>query len=97
MAALTPQKVVAIPVTYRRRCYGAAVEAALVHSSKPNGPPGAPRLQELLTQLDADGHDTVALREELGHLLDAVGMGLTAFAKWPPIGLWAEQIATDRE
>jgi hypothetical protein len=33
-----------------------------------------PRLQELLCQLDADGHDTSAFRRELRELLDAAGI-----------------------
>jgi hypothetical protein len=63
------------------------VEAALAHVTLHQAsPPTARRLQELLSQLDADGHDTAALRHELGQLLDAVGMGLPALrTDTPPL------------
>jgi hypothetical protein len=58
-----------------RRCYGAAVEQA-VSASDTRGDFGghAPRLTELMTQLDADGHDTALLRLELSQLVDEIGM-----------------------
>jgi len=60
-----------------RRCYGAAVEAALAPiRHDPAAHPSAPRLQELLSQLDADGHDTTALRQELEELLEVLGLAL---------------------
>jgi len=34
----------------------------------------APRLTELMTQLDADGHNTTQLRLELESLIDELGM-----------------------
>ncbi len=59
-----------VPGSRMRRCYGAAVEAALVELFiDPSNPPSAPRLRELMSQLDADGHNTVALRQELEDLL----------------------------
>ena len=62
----------------RRRCYGAAVEAALFDRPSHDGRAGtplAPRLLELLSQLDADGHDTKKLRTELRELLEAADFG----------------------
>jgi len=63
-----------VPGSTRRRCYGAAVEAALddVLFGQSN-PSSAPRLRELLSQLDADGHDTAALRMELDALMASSG------------------------
>jgi hypothetical protein len=59
-----------VPGSRHRRCYGAAVEAALAETLlDPSGQRSAPRLRELMSQLDADGHNTVALRKELGDLL----------------------------
>ena len=40
--------------------------------------------EPIAVKLDADGHDTTALRKELRHLLDAVGVGQMALAQWPP-------------
>ena len=85
MSSSRSQDAEAIPSGGRRRCYGAAVEAALAHVKLHRAvPPTAPRLQELLSQLDADGHETAALRDELGQLLDAAGMGLPALRTDPP-------------
>lgn len=58
-----------------RRCYGQAVEEA-VTASESHGEQvaRAPRLTELMTQLDADGHNTTQLRLELEGLLDELGM-----------------------
>ena len=87
-----------VPAGGRRRCYGAAVEAALAQVTLYPAPPStAPRLQELLSQLDADGHDTAALREELEQLLVAVGMGLPELRTDIPPLLPAPQITADRE
>lgn len=71
---ISPQFDVALP-SRQRRCYGAAVEAALapVHSDLATQL-RAPRLKELLSQLDADGHDTDALRRELALILLYVGL-----------------------
>ena len=55
-----------------RRCYGQAVEEAMLDVGASGG--RAPRLTELMTQLDADGHDTARLRTELESLVDALGM-----------------------
>jgi hypothetical protein len=55
-----------------RRCYGQAVEEAMRHVA--GSGERAPRLTELMTQLDADGHDTTRLRTELESLVDALGM-----------------------
>ena len=78
MNTFTSPKVEAVPSSCRR-CYGAAVEAALAPIRyDPAARPSAPRLQELLSQLDADGHDTTALRQELEQLLDVVGLALPA-------------------
>ena len=76
----------ALPSSFRRRCYGAAVEAALAPiRSDRTARPSAPRLQELMSQLDADGHNTAALREELSQLLDAVAIALPGFhTRLPP-------------
>ncbi len=60
-----------------RRCYGAAVEAAIVGavvSEDADWKPRAPRLHELLSQLDADGHDTRQFRAELSQLLSAFAL-----------------------
>jgi len=87
MGTMSPQQIQETPAKRRQQCYGSAVEVALAGVSlhgEPDAPLGAPRLQELLSQLDADGHDTAALRKELGHLLDAVGVGRMALAQWPP-------------
>ncbi len=62
---------------HRRRCYGAAVESALLGRPAREvrvGEPHAPRLLELLSQLDADGHDTEKLRTELWGLLETVAL-----------------------
>lgn len=58
-----------------RRCYGQAVEQA-VTAAESHGELAhrAPRLTELMTQLDADGHNTTQLRLELEGLLDELGM-----------------------
>ena len=93
MSSLRSQEADTLPSGRRRRCYGAAVEAALAHVTLHQAsPPTARRLQELLSQLDADGHDTAALRDELGQLLDAAGMGLPALRTEPPPVLPAPQI-----
>lgn len=64
------QKAVLVPGSTHRRCYGAAVEAALADVLKdPGERRSAPRLRELMSQLDADGHNTTALRRELAQLL----------------------------
>jgi hypothetical protein len=84
----------------RRRCYGAAVEEALAPSIEQHANatgPSAPRLRELLSQLDADGHETGALREELEWLLEALGMELPAFSWLRPPPLRADQLGTSRE
>ena len=58
-----------------RRCYGQAVEQAVTAAeSHGEAPHRAPRLTELMTQLDADGHNTTQLRIELEGLLDELGM-----------------------
>jgi hypothetical protein len=58
-----------------RRCYGQAVEAAVTAAeSHGEQAPRAPRLTELMTQLDADGHNTTQLRIELEGLIDELGM-----------------------
>jgi hypothetical protein len=58
-----------------RRCYGQAVEEAVTAAeSHGEQPHRAPRLTELMTQLDADGHNTTQLRLELEGLLDELGM-----------------------
>ena len=58
-----------------RRCYGAAVELAVSEAGARGDFSGhAPRLTELMTQLDADGHDTAQLRMELSRLVDEIGM-----------------------
>lgn len=58
-----------------RRCYGQVVEQA-VTAAESHGEQAhrAPRLTELMTQLDADGHNTTQLRLELEGLLDELGM-----------------------
>jgi hypothetical protein len=84
----------------RRRCYGAAVEEALapcIEQYRNATRPNAPRLRELLSQLDADGHETGALREELGWLLEALGMELPAFHWLRPPELQAEQFGANCE
>lgn len=61
--------------TRGRRCYGQAVEEAVtVAESRGEQAHRAPRLTELMTQLDADGHNTTQLRLELEHLIDELGM-----------------------
>lgn len=58
-----------------RRCYGQAVEQAVTESqSRGEFTSRAPRLTELMTQLDADGHNTTQLRIELESLVDEIGM-----------------------
>lgn len=58
-----------------RRCYGHAVEQAVTESrTRGEFTTRAPRLTELMTQLDADGHDTTQLRHELEGLVDEIGM-----------------------
>lgn len=58
-----------------RRCYGQAVEQAVTRSqSHGEFTTRAPRLTELMTQLDADGHNTTQLRIELEGLIDEIGM-----------------------
>ena len=58
-----------------RRCYGRAVEHALDEYAAVGDFAGrAPRLTELMTQLDADGHDTTLLRAELGSLVDELAV-----------------------
>ena len=58
-----------------RRCYGQAVEQAMTEVEFTREVRGrAPRLTELMTQLDADGHDTTHLRRELEGLIDQLGM-----------------------
>ena len=58
-----------------RRCYGEAVEQAITEIHVQGAPRSvAPRLTELMTQLDADGHDTTSLRIELEALIDTVSM-----------------------
>lgn len=67
---LPPPTSALVPGSRHRRCYGAAVEAAVVDILiNPSIPPTAPRLRELLSQLDADGHDIIALRIELDELV----------------------------
>jgi len=100
VSTFTSPKVEAIPSSCRRRCYGAAVEAALAPIRyDPAASPSAPRLQELLSQLDADGHDTTALRQELGQLLDVVGLVLPARNARTPLLLVLRtlQISADHE
>lgn len=59
-----------VPGSELRRCYGAAVEAALAEALfAQSNPLSAPRLRELMSQLDADGHNTVAMRTELDELV----------------------------
>ncbi len=59
----------------RRRCYGEAVEQAVTEvDARGDLSSVAPRLTELMTQLDADGHNTTHLRIELEALIDACGM-----------------------
>ena len=87
MGTMSPQQIQETPAKRRQQCYGSAVEVALAGlflRDDPEIPPRAPRLHELLSQLDADGHDTAALRQELRRLLDAVGVGQMALAQWPP-------------
>jgi hypothetical protein len=58
-----------------RRCYGQAVEQAITEAETHGETTAiAPRLTELMTQLDADGHNTTQLRLELEALIDALGM-----------------------
>ena len=58
-----------------RRCYGHAVEQAVTESqTRGEFTSRAPRLNELMTQLDADGHNTTQLRLELEGLIDEIGM-----------------------
>ena len=58
-----------------RRCYGHAVEQAVTESqTRGEFTSRAPRLNELMTQLDADGHNTTQLRLELEGLVDEIGM-----------------------
>lgn len=58
-----------------RRCYGQAVEAAVTKTeTRGELTTRAPRLTELMTQLDADGHNTTQLRIELEGLIDEIGM-----------------------
>lgn len=58
-----------------RRCYGHAVEQAVTESqTRGEFTTRAPRLVELMTQLDADGHNTTQLRLELEGVLDEIGM-----------------------
>lgn len=67
---LPPPTTALVPGSRHRRCYGAAVEAAVADVLiNPSNPPTAPRLHELLSQLDADGHNIVALRIELDELV----------------------------
>jgi hypothetical protein len=59
-----------------RRCYGQAIEEAMTEvASRGEWAGHAPRLTELMTQLDADGHNTTQLRIELEALVDEVAMG----------------------
>lgn len=58
-----------------RRCYGHAVEQAVTEAqARGEFTNRAPRLNELMTQLDADGHNTTQLRLELEGVLDEIGM-----------------------
>ncbi len=58
-----------------RRCYGHAVEQAVTESqTRGEFTSRAPRLNELMTQLDADGHNTTQLRLELEGLIDEIGI-----------------------
>jgi len=58
-----------------RRCYGEAVEQAITEAEVRGDLSGlAPRLTELMMQLDADGHNTTQLRLELEKLIDEIGM-----------------------
>lgn len=58
-----------------RRCYGQVVEQAVTSGELRGDWSGrAPRLTELMTQLDADGHNTTQLRIELESLVDEIGM-----------------------
>ncbi len=89
-----------IPSALRRRCYGAAVEEALAPFTEQDANanrPSAPRLRELLSQLDADGHETGALREELEWLLETLGMELPAFRWLRPPELQAGQFDANSE
>ena len=86
VSSFTWPKVEGIPAGARRRCYGAAVEAALASVRyDPGARPSAPRLQELLSQLDADGHDTTAFRQELEQILDVMGLILPARSGKTPL------------
>jgi len=63
------------PTNRARRCYGHAVEQAVTEAESHGELSGiAPRLTELMTQLDADGHNTTQLRLELESLVDELGM-----------------------
>ena len=58
-----------------RRCYGEAVEQAITEAEVRGDLSGlAPRLTELMMQLDADGHNTTQLRLELEKLIDEIGL-----------------------
>lgn len=84
----------------RRRCYGAAVEEALAPYIEQHANaigPSAPRLRELLSQLDADGHETGALREELEWLLEALGSELPGFCWLRPPEFRGEQFGALRK
>ena len=63
------------PANRARRCYGHAIEQAVTEAESHGELSGiAPRLTELMTQLDADGHNTTQLRLELESLVDELGM-----------------------
>ena len=58
-----------------RRCYGQAIEEAMTEVATRGEWAGhAPRLTELMTQLEADGHNTTQLRIELEALIDELAM-----------------------
>ena len=58
-----------------RRCYGQVVEQAMTEAEARGDLSGrAPRLTELMMQLDADGHNTTQLRLELEKLIDEIGL-----------------------
>jgi hypothetical protein len=50
-----------------------------------------------MSQLDADGHDTTALREELERLLDVVALAVPAYRVEPPLLLPAPRFSPGHE
>ena len=62
-------------LAHARRCYGEAVEQAIIEAEvRGELSARAPRLTELMMQLDADGHNTTQLRLELEKLIDEIGL-----------------------